>query len=167
MLEERAFHLGRVHLVAAAVNHVFLPIEHIDKTLGVYGSDVARTPEPGGEFARGRHGVVPVAAHHHGPLDPELAWLAGRNLAPRVIHHANFAAAYDAPDAVAVTRGLMRRHHRRWRSGLGRAVKVHQAEVGKLFGEARDRRRRHRRAAVAADAPAPQVVALEIGLAQA
>ena len=48
---DNAFDLGAEHLKAAAVDHVFFPIEHTDKTVGVHRSDVPRAPEAVDEFA--------------------------------------------------------------------------------------------------------------------
>ena len=63
--------------------------------------------------------------------------------------------------------GELGRQHRRRAGRLGRAVDVVEAEARQLLRQRGDRRLGHRRAAVAADAPARKVEAVEVRLQQA
>src|SRR5262245_55790254 len=87
MAHERVLHLDAVNLVAAAVDHVLLAVEHAHVALGIDRADVARAPEAGNKILARRLRLVPVAAHHHRPAQPDLALRAAWHLAALLVHH--------------------------------------------------------------------------------
>ena len=159
--------LDREDLVSAPVDHVLLAVEDAHETRAVDAAQVAGVPPASGELLRVGLRIRPVAAHHHRARDPELAGVAGRDLAAVVVHHHDAPCGHHHADTVRVFASEFRRHHGGGRSGLGGAVGIHQAQRRQSLREFVDRGYRHRRAAVAADRPGRQVVAIEIGLHQA
>ena len=159
--------LDREDLVAAAVEHVFLAVEHPHIAFGVDRAQVARMPVAGGEGFGGGLGVGPIAGHHHRTADPELAGLAGRCFDAVVVHHPDVGGRQCHAHRVGVIAGAAHRHHGDRRAGLGGAVGVDQREPRQPGVQRVDGGHRHRRAAVAADAPGRQVGIGKAGVQQA
>src|SRR5258707_983047 len=90
MVQEDVLDLGAVDLVAGAVDHVLLAVEDAQEALAVERADIAGMPEPVAEL--GPVGIwpvgirpVPIARHHHRPLDPDLVGLARSDVASMII----------------------------------------------------------------------------------
>ena len=168
---QRAFDFGRIDLEAATINHVLLAVGDPHVTIGIDGADVAGFPVAAGERIRVRLRIAPIAGDDHRTADPQLPFARGtcavRQLSPGVVHHDDVAARHDLADALSVEDAIAGRHDRRRRRGLRRAVRVAHLQLRKRFGEAMNRRLRHRRAAVDAEPPFAQVEAREVGLEQA
>ena len=98
---QRGLDLGRVHVVAAADEHLLGPPGEAHQAVGLDAGQVAG-PQPavGGDGRRGGLGVAPVARHLGGGAQPQLAHLAGRDLAPVVVAGRHLDAAPRPADAV-------------------------------------------------------------------
>ena len=75
---EHAFDLDRVHVVAAAHVHLLAPADEAEPAAVVDPAEIPGAHESvGGERGRGLFFVVPVARHHGGRAQADLADLAG------------------------------------------------------------------------------------------
>ena len=73
VLEQGRLHLDAVDVLPTPDDHVLGPVDDMDEPLLVDAGHVAGVePSPVNE-SPGRLGSVPVAPHHVGPLDPQLA----------------------------------------------------------------------------------------------
>src|SRR5580704_2084328 len=73
MLEQGGFHLDRVHVLAPTDHHVLGPVHDVHESVLVDPGDVAGVEPALREGRRRGLGLVPVAAHHVGAFDPQLA----------------------------------------------------------------------------------------------
>src|SRR6478735_3158714 len=84
---DHVLHLIRVDVEAADQHHVLLAVDDLEVPALVHGADVAAL-----EVAVGRHdlgglvGPLPVASHHLGALDRDLAGLARGRIIALVVH---------------------------------------------------------------------------------
>src|SRR6516165_2703271 len=81
--------LGAENLETAAIDHVLAAVENTDEAGRVHGADIPRAPEAVDELARISLGPLPIARHHHGSRNPELAWRAGRHRRAYLVDHLN------------------------------------------------------------------------------
>src|SRR5260370_33501737 len=100
MAGEHGFDLGGIDLQPAAIDHVFLPIEHPNEILLVDRTEVARMPEAASKTFRRRRRVIPVAFDDRARANPDFADLAARQLTTLRIHHHDMRARARQPDAV-------------------------------------------------------------------
>ena len=77
MLVEGALGFGRVHVLAAAHDHVLGAVDDVDEALLVDAGDVSRVHPAIDEDVGGLLGAVPVAEHDVGAAGDDLAGAAG------------------------------------------------------------------------------------------
>ncbi len=153
MLAEAVLDLDAVDLVARAVDHVLEAVVDREVTVLVQAAEVARAPEAARESLRAGLGRLPVAGHDHRAADPDLAGSTARHVAPFRIDDPELGAGHRQADRAGAARGVVRRHDRRGRGGLGRAIEVHEPEAGQAARRASrsshpaSARRRRRRSA--------------------
>ena len=163
--EQELLDLPRVHVLAAADDHVLDPPDDVDVAVVVHHGEVAGVHPPVGVDGVGRARlVVPVARHHRVAARAELAGLATRQrVAGRRIGDADLDVRVGPPDRRrAVVQRVVGQRLRRHRRRLGHAVA--DRHVGHVH--AVDARLHHldraRRAGHHAGAQARQVVGVEL-----
>src|SRR5262249_1482228 len=138
MREEQLLDLPGADVGAAPDDHVRLPADDGEVTLGIQRAEVARlVPAIGAQDGRGPHRIAIVAREQRGRPDLEFARLAGRLCGPGVgIDDARLDAGQDVPvGAVAA----LRRHAGRGgadHEGLGRPVARRDVEPVDVLGAA-------------------------------
>ena len=114
--------LARVHVAPVADYEVLRAADDPERAVRVDAGEVAR-PQPAVRREHGARlvGPVPVALHHVGPADDDLADAARRDVAQA--HLDAIDGRPDRPRAARVRRAVERRHRR----GLGEPVALEQA----------------------------------------
>ncbi len=153
--------LGRVDFVAAAIEHVFFAVMDGDVALGVHAAQIAGFPPAIGEVEGVGLWIVPVAGDDVGAFFPDFAALPDGQFLALLVADGDFAAMERVADAGGMGCGFFRRECGEGAGGLGGAVSVHEAKLGRAIGEVFDCGLKHGGAAKAADAPACFVGAVE------
>jgi hypothetical protein len=103
---EHRFHLGRIDLQTAAVDHVLLAVEDAHEALRVDRAEIAGAPEASDEILGRRGRIAPVAFDDRAAVNPDFADLAGRAFMPIVVHGDDARAGTGEADAVGMRRGI-------------------------------------------------------------
>src|SRR6202035_84635 len=94
--------LDAVHVLAAAVDHVFGPVDDVDEAIGVDAGQVSGVQPAAGEGRRGGVGLVPVPGDDVRPADEQLADVPGaRCLNPHIAH------GHREPHGIRVLGGVL------------------------------------------------------------
>src|SRR5262249_52189151 len=81
MLEQRLLDIARIHVHAAADDHVLLAVDDAEVAVSVLAGDVARIQPAIAQDLRGLIRPIPVALHHLRPAHRQFTHLAWRQLA--------------------------------------------------------------------------------------
>ena len=128
--------LGRVHVLAAADDHVLEPVHDEEVAVGIQPAHVARVHPAVLERGGCLGGPVPVALHDHGAACRDLAHLAGRQLAALAIDDAHLGNGHGpagrAQQALTLRAGavLGRAHGHDGGRQLGHAVGLGEVGAG-------------------------------------
>ena len=127
MVDQHRLDLGRVDVLATGDDHVLHAVLQEQVTLLVEDAEVARVePAAVGDRLRGGVEPVPVALHHVGALDDDLADLARLHILHPVVDHPHLGEhRWQAGGADLAQRVLLGQQGRE-RRGLGEAVALHE-----------------------------------------
>ena len=144
MLEQGGLDLDRVHVLTAADHHVLGPVHDVDEPVLVDPGHVAGVEPSLGEGGGGGIGLVPVAAHDVGPLDPQLAGdvgatrevVGGLVAVEAVGHDRDIAHGDGRADAVGPADVVVAAVHGGHRGRLGEPVAVGGSAHGEVLLDA-------------------------------
>ncbi len=138
--------LGRVHVEAGHDDHVLHPVDDLEEPLVVHDRDVAGVQPFAPDHLRGRLGLVPIAEHHLGSLDAELAPLTLWHLAVRILERDDPTVGVGDGQADRPVLRLVERVHVRHGRGLGEPVALDEVRTARhlveLLGDRAGKRRR-------------------------
>src|ERR1700722_6990750 len=80
MLVNDGFDLSGIHILAARDDHVFQPIQNVNKALSILTADVAGTKHPVPKCELGLIETLPVSVHHIRTTDDQLTRLSYRDI---------------------------------------------------------------------------------------
>ncbi len=156
---DRRFDLGGVDVLAAAQDHVLGPVAHVDESLLVDVTDVARAQPAVDDRVGGGVGPVPVRANQHRTLEPDLTGLAGRQHVAEGIGDPDVHHRDDATRRGRLREEVVAEVSRAVCVGLGHAVPEARPALGEVVLDALHELGWHRGAA-AADGQQTRGVAL-------
>ena len=142
--------LARVHVHAAAQDHVLLAVDDREVALVVHGREVAGAEPAVGDGLGGRLGLAPVALHHVVAADRDLADLADRHLVAVEVDALHLAAGDGDADGAGLALAVGHVEARDG-AGLGQAVAL-EDDAAELVLEGPHDLERHRGPARGADA---------------